>query len=208
MQFYQPKKVQFCHAFTNTSINLGVYSTQRNESYHVIVKRNLNKNLTVSAAIEALVSRTSELAEDYNERINKDHRNTPILMDQQAFKNIKSLLTYYAIYRTNSEYMQSKVLAEEIKSGEKPLFEFDEAIGCTFECQLPARYQLPCQHWMMPFYLEDKPLLISLFHSYWLLDGPLIVQSWKMLISSSQSSLESSCTPFSLGISQPAASAS
>jgi hypothetical protein len=107
--------------------------------------------------------------------------------------------------------MQAKVLAKEIKSSEKLQFEFDEAIGCTFECQLPARYRPPRQYWMMSFYLEDKPLLISLFHPRQLLDGPPIVQSWsfwKMLISSPQSSLEPSRAPSLLGISQPAAPAS
>src|ERR1035438_1192866 len=33
---YQPKEPQFCRAYTRTYPNLGVHSTQRNESYHVV----------------------------------------------------------------------------------------------------------------------------------------------------------------------------
>jgi hypothetical protein len=93
-QYYQPKEIQFCRAYANTYVNLGVYSTQRIESYHVVIKRNLNKNLTISVAIEALVSQTAERAEEYNERINKDRRSTPTLMDKQAFRKVKGLLTH------------------------------------------------------------------------------------------------------------------
>jgi hypothetical protein len=43
--FYQPKEHQFTRAYTRKLLNLGVYSTQRNESYHVIVKKNLSPYL-------------------------------------------------------------------------------------------------------------------------------------------------------------------
>jgi hypothetical protein len=181
--FYQPKEIQFCHAYTNTYVNLGVYSTQRNESYHVVVKKNLNKNLTVSAAVEALVERTSQLAEQYNERINKDRKNLPVIMDKRAFKIVKSLLTHYAIKLVNMEYIQAKELSDQIDRGEECLFVLDKAIGCTFGCQLPARFRLPCKHWIMQFYIRNQPLPVSLFHPRWLLDGPPVVYSWKIATS-------------------------
>ena len=37
-EYYQPKEHQFCRAYTHTYLNLNVHSTQRNESYHVVVK--------------------------------------------------------------------------------------------------------------------------------------------------------------------------
>jgi hypothetical protein len=33
---------------------------------------------------------------------------------------------------------------------------------------------------MLPFYLSERPLPLSLFYPQWLLDGPAVVQSWKM----------------------------
>jgi len=211
--YYQPKEVQFCRAYTNTYINLGVYSTQRNESYHVVVKKNLNKNLTISAAVEALVTKTSELAETYNERINKDRMSLPTLMDAKAFATVKSQLTHYAISLVNAEYMQAKVLQDEIEHGESDFTVVNEAIGCTLGCQLPARYRLPCKHWMLPFYVEDRPLPLSLFHSRWLLDGPPFVQNWRMSgsplppqvsLASSRDSSPDTSRPSSPGPSYPA----
>ena len=148
-----------------------------------MVKKNLNKNLTISAAVEALVENTSQLAEQYNERINKDRKTLPVMMDKRAFKSVKSLLTHYAIKMVNMEYIKAKELSDEIDRGEVRPFELDDAVGCTFGCQLPARFRLPCKHWMMQFYLRNKPLPVSLFHPRWLLDGPPVVHSWKMATS-------------------------
>jgi hypothetical protein len=53
--YYQPKEPQFCRAYTRILLNLRVNSTQRNESYHVVVKKKLSKNLSVSAAYEAII---------------------------------------------------------------------------------------------------------------------------------------------------------
>ena len=83
--FYQPKESQFCHAYTRLLPNLGVNSTQRGESYHVVVKVKLHKNLTVSAACEAIIIKTKKLAEEYNKRINKNRKTNPILINKKAF---------------------------------------------------------------------------------------------------------------------------
>jgi hypothetical protein len=84
-------------------LNLGVNSTQRNESYHIIVKQKLNKNLSVSAACEAIIIKTKLLAEEYNERINNNQKNNPTLIDLKAFAKARSKLTHYAINKTMAE---------------------------------------------------------------------------------------------------------
>ena len=83
--FYQPKESQFCHAYTRLLPNLGVNSTQRGESYYVVVKVKLYKNLTVSATYKAIITKTKKLAEEYNERINENRKTDPILIDKKAF---------------------------------------------------------------------------------------------------------------------------
>lgn len=188
-QIYQPKELQFCRAYTRSLLNLGVHSTQRNESYHVVVKKRLNKNLSVSAACEAIIAKTKKLAEEYNERINEDRKHRPTLMDKKAFKTVGSLLTHWAIDKTMIEWRTTKDFGDAIDSGDAEPFEFDEAVGCQFECELPLRFRLPCKHWMLPFYLRGEPLPPSLFHPRWLLDGPVVVQSWRM--SSSKLTVES-----------------
>jgi hypothetical protein len=53
--YYQPKEYKFCRAYTQTYLNLGVHTTQRNESYHNVVKARLNKNMPISKAIQVIV---------------------------------------------------------------------------------------------------------------------------------------------------------
>jgi len=61
------------------------------------VKVKLYKNLTVSAAYEAIIIKTKKLAEEYNERINENRKTDPILIDKKAFQAVRGLLTHYAI---------------------------------------------------------------------------------------------------------------
>jgi hypothetical protein len=81
-------------------LNLGVNSTQRNKSYHVVVKQKLNKNLSVSAAYKAIITKTKLLAKEYNKRINNNQKNNPTLIDLKAFAKARSKLTHYAINKT------------------------------------------------------------------------------------------------------------
>jgi ribosomal silencing factor RsfS len=60
-------------------------SVTRGESYHVIVKAKLYKNLTVSAIYKAIITKIKKLAEEYNERINENRKTNPILIDKKAF---------------------------------------------------------------------------------------------------------------------------
>jgi hypothetical protein len=110
--------------------NLGVNLTQRNESYHVVVKQKLNKNLSVSTAYKAIVAKTKLLAEEYNERINNNRKNNPTLMDLKAFAKARSKLTHYAIDKTMAEWRATKDFSDLIDSGDEGPFEFDKAIGC------------------------------------------------------------------------------
>jgi hypothetical protein len=191
-RYYQPKEPQFCRVYTRVLPNLGVNSTQRNESYHVVVKQKLNKNLSVSTACEAIVEKTKLLAEEYNERINNNRKNNPTLIDLKAFAKGRSKLTHYAINKTMAEWRATKDFADAIDSGDEDPFEFEEAIGCPCKCESPLRFGLPCKHWMLPFYLFGEPLSLSLFHPRWLLDGPAVVQSWKMSSSDGVIELKSS----------------
>ena len=56
--YYQPEEYRFYRAYTCTYLNLGVNTTQRNESYHNVVKARLNKNMLVLKAIQTIVKQT------------------------------------------------------------------------------------------------------------------------------------------------------
>jgi hypothetical protein len=68
--YYKPKEPQFCQAYTQTYLNLGVCSTQHNKSYHVVVKARLNKNISISKAIQVIVEQTCKLGCQYDAEIN------------------------------------------------------------------------------------------------------------------------------------------
>jgi hypothetical protein len=84
-------------------LNLRVNLTQRNKSYYIVVKQNLNKNLSVSAAYKAIIARTKLLAKEYNEQINNNRKNNPTLIDLKVFAKARSKLTHYAINKTMTE---------------------------------------------------------------------------------------------------------
>jgi hypothetical protein len=101
--FYQPKEHQFTRAYTTKLLNLRVYSTQRNESYHVIVKKELNPYLQLSNAIEELISHIKRLRDKYNKRINNNRRWRPRVYNRFAFAEVRALLTHYAIDKVMKE---------------------------------------------------------------------------------------------------------
>jgi hypothetical protein len=72
-------------------------------------------------------------------------------------------------------------MADEIEAGDAEEFDFDPDEGCTFGCELPARFGLPCRHWMYASVVEECPLPLSLFHPRWLFDGPAVLhERWVM----------------------------
>jgi hypothetical protein len=184
-RFYRPKEHQFIRAYTTKLRNLGSHSTQRNESYHVVVKKELNPHLQLSDAIEELISHVNRLHAEYNERINNDRRHLPRIYDKFAFAEVGSLLTHYAIGMVMEEWVATQDMFDAIQEEEVDLFQppEDGDEGCGFECQLPLRFRLPCKHWMYEHFYLKTPLPIGLFHPRWLLDGPAVItrsQPWKM----------------------------
>jgi hypothetical protein len=101
-------------------------------------------------------------------------------MDKKAFTTAGSLLTHWAIDKTMIEWRATKDFGDAIDSGDAEPFEFNKVVGCQFKCELPLWFRLSCKHWMLPFYFRGEPLPLSLFHPRWLLDGPSVVQSWRM----------------------------
>ena len=78
------------------------------------------------------------------------------------------------------EWSATKRMADEIENGEEE-FEFDLDKGCTFGCELPARYGLPCKHWMYTSMVEQCQLPLLLFHPCWHFDGPAVLHDcWVM----------------------------
>ena len=95
--YYQLKEQQFYRAYTQTYSNLSVHTTQRGESYHVVVKAHLTVNTLISQAIQTIVEQTKELERIYNAEINRQRRTTLRILDNAAFSVVKKKLTHYTL---------------------------------------------------------------------------------------------------------------
>ena len=129
VNYYQPKERQFCRAYTSFYRNLGVYSTQRVEGSHPIVKSNLNKNLSVSEAVMRICEHLESLPADYEYRINRDRIYEPRLIDQEFFKLAIRRITTYALNLCAPELLRAKIILDELEEASKD-FEFDIEKGC------------------------------------------------------------------------------
>jgi hypothetical protein len=86
------------------------------------------------------------LAKEYNKRINNNRKNNPTLIDLKAFVTVRSKLTYYAINKTMAEWRATKDFGDVINSGDEGPFEFNKAIRCLYNCELPLRFGLLYKH--------------------------------------------------------------
>ena len=129
---YQPKEPQFCRAYTWTYPNLGVHSTQRNESYHVVVKQKLYRHLPIGKAVRAIVEKTADLSRKYDAEINRNRRSSLRLMDRRAFALVGQKLTHYAIELTMRKLSAAKRLADDVTEG--LVLNFKPKTECTKGC--------------------------------------------------------------------------
>ena len=146
-----------------------------------MLKARLYKNLLVLRAIQIIQDHTRRLGCEYDADINQQRRTTLRLLDMTAFSTVKSKLTYYALDLASAEWSATKQLADDIEDGKEEEFELDPDVGCSFGCELPIRYGLPCRHWMYASVVEECPLPLLLFHLRWLFDGPAVLYDrWVM----------------------------
>jgi hypothetical protein len=135
----------------------------------------------VSRAIQVILDQTRLLGRQYDADINQQRRTTPRLLDLTAFSVVKLKLTHYALKLTSWEWSATKQLADDIEDGKEEEFQLDPDVGFSFGCELPARFNLPCRHWMYSSVVEECPLPLSLFHPQWLFDGPAVLHGcWVM----------------------------
>ena len=137
--------------------------------------------MPLSKAIQVIVDQTKELGWIYDVELNRQRRTTLRLLDPGAFSTVKNKLTHYALELSMREWMETKKIADRIEEGKEEEFEFDVDKGCSFGCELPARYCLPCKHWMYTSVIEQCQLPLSLFHPRWHFDGPAVLHDhWVM----------------------------
>ena len=119
---------------------------QRGESYYIIIKIKLYRNLTISAIYKAIITKIKKLAKEYNKHINKNQKSNPTLIDKKVFKVVRGLLTHYAIRKAMVKQRAIKDFSDIINSGDKEIFKFNKVVRCLYKCELPLRFSLPYKH--------------------------------------------------------------
>jgi hypothetical protein len=128
--------------------------------------------MPLSKAVLIFVEQTKDLRRQHDAEINQQWRITPRILDGAAFTAVKRKLTLYALDLSSQERSATKRIADNVEEGKEEEFNFDVNRGCTFGCELPARFSLPCRHWMYASIIEECPFPLSLFHPRWHFDGP------------------------------------
>lgn len=83
---WQSKEHQFVRAYTRNYPNLGCNSTQRNESYHVVEKQSLNRQLPLQTSCQKLAESLKKLAQRINGEEDRSRADVPRLLDRAAFR--------------------------------------------------------------------------------------------------------------------------
>ena len=80
------------------------------------------------------------------------------------------------------EWFATKRMADNVEEGKEEEFEFDSNIGCTFGCELLAKYSLPCRHWIYTSIVKSCPLSLSLFYLHQHFDSLAVFYNcWAMI---------------------------
>ncbi|KAM4061907.1 hypothetical protein HRG_008824 [Hirsutella rhossiliensis] len=180
---WQPKERQFVRAHTRQYPNLGCNSTQRNESYHVVVKQSLNRQLPLQASCQKLAESLKKLTQKITEDEDRSRADVPRLLDRAAFRLLIGKVPHYVLSKLAPEWEAAKALRwgqnTEIEKEREALGALNEP-GCPSACEFPLRYGLPCRHWLYEAVVRSCAIPLNLLHPRWLIDGPDVVRGWTM----------------------------
>ncbi|KJZ69110.1 hypothetical protein HIM_11500 [Hirsutella minnesotensis 3608] len=174
---WKEKEKQFARAHTRHYPNLGCNTTQRNESYHVVVKASLNRQLPLQVACQKLAQSLKKLSHKITDDENRSRIDVPRLLDRPAFQQLIGKVPHYVLGKLAPEWEAAKALrwmqGTELEK-ERETLSASSQPGCPFSCELPSRYSLPCRHWLYEVVVRSWSIPLSLLHPRWLLDGPAV----------------------------------
>ncbi|KAH7231231.1 uncharacterized protein BKA55DRAFT_696126 [Fusarium redolens] len=180
---WEPKERQFVRAYTRQYPNVGCNSTQRNESYHVVVKESLNRQLPLQTSCQKLAKSLKKLTKKITGEEDRSRADVPRLLDRAAFQHLIGRVPHYVLSMVAPEWEAAKALRwrqnRELEKERDALSALNKP-GCPFACELPLRYSLPCRHWLYEAVVRSWAIPLTLLHPRWLLDGPPVVRNRTM----------------------------
>ena len=177
--FYVRQEHQFITAHTRLLPNLGCRSTQRGESMHPIIKRVTNRHTQIGTSVQKIAEEVEDLVLTYTSQLNDQKRGLPSSIDgsREAFSEISRYITHQAIDLLIVQWNAAKTWFFD---AEDDLIDAPPEGRCSYACDLPRQFGLPCKCWLYHICRRDIPIPISLIHPRWLFKAPEVVAHWEM----------------------------
>lgn len=136
-----------------------------------MVKSVANKHTPIRESVKRISAEITSTQREYEIALNRKMRHHLVLMDVQAFALLKGKITHMAINLISRELVKAKLLAEkfnqQVSFGVAPsqtqVVELDGK-SCLCKCELPMRFQLPCQCWLYQCVVDSIPILFSFIY--------------------------------------------
>ena len=166
-QIWRQKEERVVRYYTRLNFNLGCHSSQRSESYHVVLKQMTNGQLSLENSVIALTQTVLRLISDMESDKESDIRSYSRLAQAAAFKHLRLNITNFALTKIALEWDDLCRIAPTA---------IPESV-C--QCEILLQFGLPCTHYLTHYYLTGQPIPRSLCHPRWWLNGPTIsTKSW------------------------------
>ena len=166
---WRHKESRVVRCYTRLNFNLDCHSSQRSESYHVVLKQMTNGQLSLENSAKMLAQTVIRLIRDMEQERDDDLKAYFRRAQSSAFKNLRMNITNFALTRIALEWDNLCLLAPS-----EPL----EMSECT--CSILLQFGLPCKHYLLHFYLTGGLIPRSLCHPrWWRNGGPIKTLDWK-----------------------------
>jgi hypothetical protein len=174
-EYWRNLELRFIHGHTKLLANLGSTSSQRSESYHVVIRETTNGRISVEESVKRIVKKVKSVLITLEHSEDKALTKYPRLLqiDHWAFSLLKCRITFYAAEMIEEEWNGMK---REIERS------VDHTIEGTLPCQchILLRFGLPCRHYLQRSFFSGEALPRSLVHPRYWLRGPVIhPQEWR-----------------------------
>jgi hypothetical protein len=159
--------------YTRKLPNLGHTSSQRSESYHVVISQALNGQLPLEIAVTRLCQHLKSIRKDIAILEEESKRRYPRITEGSTFIDLRFKITHFALEKVGHEWAILSSLMSQLSPNLGPC-----------ECEILLRFRLPCRHYLERAWMTNIPLSRSLIHPRWWIKGPEITfQSWEPIYS-------------------------
>lgn len=165
---WRHKEDRVVRYYTSLNFNLGCYSSQRVESYHVVLKQMMNRQLSLEESARTLVRTVVKVVDDMKAEKDNELKKFSRLAQVNIFRDLRMNIPNYALTKVAIEYDNLCRLAPQYPP---------EMGDC--ECEILLRWGLPCIHYLYHYYLTGRAIPRSLCHPRWWIEGgPVQVSAW------------------------------